>query len=212
MLKAFLSIFGLGGRHSAPKDFPRSRDVHYVPRLLLANLPEFKHFDEEWGEQNLSFTPCGDLHAAFETELLPFESYEYHPEHFVHSMPGLVEYFRVAFTNRRILTRHTRMHQLLYFKNQLVLVDAKINPMDPDGTVDEAPALVTPVGNLDWPHPKAPQVRSVQGFRDAQGRRLSLHNEVNLHLRYLANPGLFKELVQAATKAHNTKGVGAKPF
>ena len=84
--------------------------------------------------------------------------------------------------------------------------------MDTDGTVDEAPHLATPVGNLDWPHPKAPQVRSVQGFRDAQGRRLSLHNEVNLHLRYLANPGLFKELVQAATKAHHTKGHGAKPF
>jgi hypothetical protein len=212
MLKAILSILGLDGRHSAPKDFPRSRDVHYVPRLLLANLPEFKHFDEEWDEQSLSLTPSGDLHAAFETELLPFESYEYHPERFVHSMPGLVEGFRVAFTNRRILTRHARMHQLLYFKDQLVLVDAKINSMDPDGTVDEAPALVTPVGNLDWPHPKAPQVRAVQGFRDAQGRRLSLHNEVNLHLRLLANPGLFKELVQAATKAQHTKGNGAKPF
>jgi hypothetical protein len=212
MLKAILSILGLGGRHSAPKDFPRSRDVHYVPRLLLANLPEFKHFDEEWDEQSLSLTPSGDLHAAFETELLPFESYEYHPERFVHSMPGLVEDFRVAFTNRRILTRHARMHQLLYFKDQLVLVDAKINPMDTDGTVAEAPHLETPVGNLDWPHPKAPQVRAVQGFRDAQGRRLSLHNEVNLHLRLLANPGLFKELVQAATKAHHTKGHGAKPF
>ena len=125
MLKAFLSIFGTGGRHSAPKDFPRSRDVHYVPRLLLANLPEFKHFDEEWDEQSLSLTPSGDLHAAFETELPPFESYEYHPERFVHSMPGLVEDFRVAFTNRRILTRHARMHQLLYFKDQLVMVDAK---------------------------------------------------------------------------------------
>ena len=113
MLKAFLSIFGTGGRHSAPKDFPRSRDVHYVPRLLLANLPEFKHFDEEWDEQSLSLTPSGDLRAAFETELPPFESYEYHPERFVHSMPGLVEDFRVAFTNRRILTRHARMHQLL---------------------------------------------------------------------------------------------------
>jgi hypothetical protein len=180
--------------------------------LLLANLPEFRHFDEEWDEQSLSLTPSGDLHAAFETELLLFESYEYHPERFVHSMPGLVEGFRVAFTNRRILTRHTRMHQLLYFKDQLVLVDAKINSMDPDGTVDEAPALVTPVGNLDWPHPKAPQVRSVQGFRDAQGRRLSLHNEVNLHLRFLVNPALFKELVQAAAQSLTTKGIGAKPF
>jgi hypothetical protein len=212
MLKAFLSILGLGGRQSTPKDFPRSRDVHYVPRLLLANLPEFKHFDEEWDEQSLSLTPSGDLHAAFETELLPFESYEYHPERFVHSMPGLVDDFRVAFTNRRILTRHARMHQLLYFKDQLVMVDAKINPMDPDGTVDEAPKLLTPVGAMDWPHPNAPQVRSVQGFRDAQGRRLSLHNEVNLHLRYLASPGLFKELVQVATKTHQTKGSGAKPF
>jgi hypothetical protein len=104
------------------------------------------------------------------------------------------------------------LHQLLYFKDQLVLVDAKINPMDPDGTVDNAPALVTPVGNLDWPHPKAPQVRSVQGFRDAQGRRLSLHNEVNLHLRFLVNPALFKELVQAAAQSLTTKGIGAKPF
>ena len=212
MLKAFLSIFGLGGRHSAPKDYPRSRDVHYIPRLLLANLPEFRHFDEEWEEQNLSFTPCGDLHAAFETELLPFESYEYDPERFVHSMPGLVDDFRVAFSGRRILTKHSRLHQLLYFKDQLVLVDAKINPMDPDGSVDNAPALVTPVGNLDWPHPKAPQVRSVQGFRDAQGRRLSLHNEVNLHLRFLVNPALFKELVQAAAQSLTTKGIGTRPF
>ena len=212
MLKAFLSIFGLGGRHSAPKDYPRSRDVHYIPRLLLANLPEFRHFDEEWDEQNLSFTPCGDLHAGFETELLPFESYEYDPECFVHSMPGLVDDFRVAFSGRRILTKHARLHQLLYFRNSLVLVDAKINSMDPDGTVDEAPALVTPVGNLDWPHPKAPQVRSVQGFRDAQGRRLSLHNEVNLHLRFLVNPALFKELVRAAAQSLTTKGIGAKPF
>jgi hypothetical protein len=127
-------------------------------------------------------------------------------------MPGLVDDFRVAFSGRRILTKHSRLHQLLYFKDQLVLVDAKINPMDPDGTVDNAPALVTPVGNLDWPHPKAPQVRSVQGFRDAQGRRLSLHNEVNLHLRFLVNPALFKELVRAAAQSLTTKGIGAKPF
>jgi len=202
----------LRGNGAAPKDFPRSKDVHYIPRLLLANLPEFRHFDEEWEEQTLAFTPCGDLHAALETGFRPFETYEYDPERYVHSMPGLVEDFRVAFTNRRILTRHARMHQLLYFKGQLVLVDAKINSMDPDGTVDEAPALVTPVGNLDWPHPKAPQVRSVQGFRDAQGRRLSLHNEVNLHLRFLVNPALFKELVRAAAQSLTTKGIGAKPF
>jgi len=180
--------------------------------LLLANLPEFRHFDEEWEEQTLAFTPCGDLHAALETGIQPFKSYEYDPQRFVHSMPGPVDEMRVAFSGRRILTKHSRSHQLLYFKDQLVLVDAKINPMDTDGAVAEAPHLETPVGNLDWPHPKAPQVRAVQGFRDAQGRRLSLHNEVNLHLRYLANPGLFKELVRAAAQSLTTKGHGAKPF
>jgi hypothetical protein len=127
-------------------------------------------------------------------------------------MPGLIEDFRVAFSGRRILTKHARLHQLLYFRNSLVLVDAKINSMDPDGTVDEAPALVTPVGNLDWPHPKAPQVRSVQGFRDAQGRRLSLHNEVNLHLRFLVNPALFKELVRAAAQSLTTRESGPSLF
>jgi hypothetical protein len=180
--------------------------------LLLTNLQEFRHFDEVWEEQTLAFTPCGDLHAALETGFRPFETYEYDPERYVHSMPGLIEDFRVAFSGRRILTKHARLHQLLYFRNSLVLVDAKINSMDPDGTVHEAPALVTPVGNLDWPHPKAPQVRSVQGFRDALGRRLSLHNEVNLHLRFLVNPALFKELVQAAAQSLTTKGIGAKPF
>ena len=212
MLKAFLSIFGLGGRHSAPKDYPRSRDVHYIPRLLLANLQEFRHFDEEWDEQNLSFTPCGDLHAAFETELLPFESYEYDPERFVHSMPGLVDDFRVAFSGRRILTKHARLHQLLYFRNSLVMVDAKINSMALDGTIDGETHLATPVGSLSWPNPTGPSVPVVQGFRDALGRRLSLHNEVNLHLRFLVNPALFKELVQAAAQSLTTKGIGAKPF
>ena len=37
-------------------------------------------------------------------------------------------------------------------------------------------------------------------------------NEVNLHLRFLVNPALFKELVQAAAQSLTTKGIGAKPF
>lgn len=210
-MKSFWSWLGWGGRGSSPKDFPRSRDVHYIPRLLLANLPEFRHFDEEWEEQTRSFTPCGDLHLAFETEIAAFETYEYHPERLVHSMPGLVDGYRVAFTNRRLITRHARMHQLLYFKDRLVLIDAKINPLEPDGTVDETIHQATPVGNLLWPHPKAPEVPEVQGFRDAQGRRLSLHNEVNLHLRFLVNPALFQELVAVAAEAHS-KGSGVRPF
>jgi len=202
----------LRGNGAAPKDFPRSKDVHYIPRLLLANLPEFRHFDEEWEEQTLAFTPCGDLHAALETGIRPFETYEYDPERFVHSMPGLIEDFRVAFSGRRILTKHARLHQLLYFRNSLVMVDAKINSMALDGTIDGETHLATPVGSLSWPNPTGPSVPAVQGFRDALGRRLSLHNEVNLHLRFLVNPALFKELVQAAAQSLTTKGIGAKPF
>lgn len=210
-MKSFWSWLGRGGRGSAPKDFPRSRDVHYIPRLLLANLPEFRHFDEEWQEQSLSFTPCGDLHLAYESEIASFENYEYHTERFVHSMPGLVDEYRVAFTNRHLITRHARLHQLLYFRDRLVLIDAKINPLEPEGKVDETEHQATPVGNLPWPHPKAPNIPSIQGFRDAQGRRLSLHNEVNLHLRFLVNPALFQELVEAAAKTYKN-GSGFKPF
>jgi len=202
----------LRGTGATRKDFLRSKDVHYIPRLLLTNLQEFRHFDEVWEESSFSFSPCGDLHAAFETGIQPFESYEYDPQRFVHSMPGPVDEMRVAFSGRRILTKHARLHQLLYFKDQLVLVDAKINSMALDGTIDGETHLATPVGSLSWPNPTGPSVPVVQGFRDALGRRLSLHNEVNLHLRFLVNPALFKELVQAAAQSLTTKGIGAKPF
>lgn len=188
------------GRKSGNKDFPRSRDVHYIPRLLLTNTSVFQQFADEWSKQTESFIPCEDLLEAYQTEISPFENYEYHTKRFVHSMPGQVTHYRVAFTHTRLITKLARMHQLIYFRERLVLIDAKMNAQATDGTLENQPQLPTPYGNLRFPHPKAPEIPSFQGFRDSKGRWLALHHDVNLHLRFLVNPALFAEMVQTANQ------------
>lgn len=134
-----------------PKDFPRSKDSKFINKLILANHPDFGMLRDSLKVKVPEFNFCTSLRDAYSETLKPYETYTYDPQSLVHSIPGLIDGFRVAFTRHPLLVQSAKYHQLLYYKNELWMVDARIrhsvqNPMG------QTRYFATLVGDLTPPH------------------------------------------------------------
>jgi len=187
---------------NSDNDFPRSRDSHYILQAILPNIRDFDLFYERICEDSLEFTPSADLKIAYSYQIDRYVNYFYDNKRFVHAMPGIIENYRIAFTNEPLLLPDARLHQLLYFQDQLMLIDARI-PYRP-GNQPDTLALETKVGPLKLPtveESKRPFL--AKGFRDHAGRMLWYESEVNQHLRFLVNPKALQDLLEQAHRQIN---------
>lgn len=133
------------------KDFPRSKDSKFINKLILANRPDFGILRDSLKVKVPEFNFCTSLRNAYSETLQPYETYTYDPQRLIHSIPGLIDGFRVAFTRHPLLVQSAKYHQLLYYRNELWMVDARIrhsvqNPMG------QRRYFATLVGDLTPPH------------------------------------------------------------
>ena len=136
-----------------PKDFPRSKDSKFINKLILANRPDFGLMRDSLALKTPAFSPCTSLLDAYAETLKHYETYTYDPQRLVHSIPGLIDGFRVAFTRHPLLVQSAKYHQLLYFKNELWMVDARIRH-SVQNHMGQTRYFATLVGDLTPPPPR----------------------------------------------------------
>ena len=183
-------------------DFPRSRDAHYFLQAILPNIRDFDLFQERIHEESLNFTPSSDLGFAYRDQINRFENYAFDETRFVHSMPGIMEGYRIAFTKEELLLPDARLHQLLYYQDKLILIDARL-PYRP-GLHPDSPPLETKVGPIHLPSgDDALKPFLTIGYRDHAGRMVWYESEVNQHIRFLVDPQGLKDLIDEAHRQFN---------
>jgi len=202
VLLAFRDFLRKLFRPVSANDFPRSRDAHYFLQAILPNFRDFDLFYERIREESLHFTPCSDLSFAYRDRIDRFAKYAFDESRFVHAMPGIMEGYRIAFTKEGLLLPDARLHQLLYYQDQLILINARL-PYRP-GFDPDTPPLETMVGPIHLPIGMDAQKPFLTiGYRDHAGRMLWYESEVNQHLRFLVDPQGLKNLIDEAHRQFN---------
>ncbi|MBM3923929.1 MAG: hypothetical protein FJ338_03560 [Sphingomonadales bacterium] len=131
-----------------------------------------------------------DLDSRFTETVAPFLEFDPANPAFSKTLTGIRPDIVHAFTHHDLLTTHAKRHQLLYYRGQLVVINAKVSrlPMDTD---KERVVINTLAG------PIRPFLKDNQGYFCIEtSSALHCFEDVNLHLRYLLNLQAYQTMLK----------------
>jgi hypothetical protein len=131
-----------------------------------------------------------DLENRYRETLSPFLPLNLTNAAFSKTMPGIQPDIVHAFTHSNLLTTHAKRHQLIYYRGQLVVINAKLSRLPIDTDKDRV-VINTLAG------PIRPFVTGNQGYcAKENGSALHCFEDVNLHLRYLIQPQAYQTMLE----------------
>ena len=153
---------------------------HHEIRQYGLKIPSLCH--------NLQELP--DLESRFAETVAPFLEYDPANPAFTKTLTGIRPDIIHAFTHHDLLTTHAKRHQLIYYRGQLLVINAKVSriPMDTDKDRVVINTLAGPI---------RPFIKDNQGYCCSEtGLALHCFENVNLHLRYLINPQAYRAMLE----------------
>ncbi|MFM7289314.1 MAG: hypothetical protein ACKO18_08045 [Bacteroidota bacterium] len=137
-----------------------------------------------------SLQELSDLDSRFKETVAPFLEFDPANPAFSKTLSGIRPDIVHAFTHSDLLTTHAKRHQLLYYRGQLVVINAKISrlPLDTDKDRVVINTLAGPI---------RPYLKNSQGYCCLETcTALHCFEDVNLHLRYLLNPQAYQAMLE----------------
>jgi hypothetical protein len=130
-----------------------------------------------------------DLENRFREVLSSFLTLDIANSALNRTMPGIRPDIVHAFTHQDLLSLHAKRHQLIYYKGQLVVINAKLSrlPLDTDKDRVVINTLAGPI---------RPFLDGHQGYCHSETcAALHCFEDVNLHLRYLINAEAYQAML-----------------
>lgn len=164
--------------------------TRHLSKSVLYHHHEIRQYGLKIPSLCHSLQELPDLENRFKETVAPFLEFDPANPAFSKTLSGIRPDIVHAFTHRDLLTTHAKRHQLLYFRGQLVVINAKISrlPMDTD---KERVVINTLAG------PIRPYIKDNQGYCCLETcSALHCFENVNLHLRYLLNPHAYQAMLE----------------
>ena len=124
----------LNNRPSRSRKYVGHDHAKDVSKSVLYHHHEIRQYGLKIPSLCHSLQELPDLESRFKETVAPFLEFDPANPAFSKTLSGIRPDIVHAFTHRDLLTTHAKRHQLLYYRGQLVAINAKIArlPMDTD--------------------------------------------------------------------------------
>lgn len=165
-------------------------DTRHLSKSVLYHYHEIRQYGLKIPSLRHNLQDLPDLEKRFNETLASFLELDIANPAFSKTIPGIRPDIVHAFTRQDLLTTYAKRHQLIYFRDRLLVINAKLSrlPMDTDKDRLVINTLAGPI---------RPFIPGKQGYCiQDNGSILHCFEDVNLHLRYLINPEAYQTMLQ----------------
>ncbi len=180
----------LNNRSSRSRKRVGSDNTSDLSKSVLYHHHEIRQYGLKIPNLYNSLQELPDLENRFKEILSSFYELDITNSAFKRTFLGIRPDIVHAFTHNDLLTTHAKRHQLIYYRGQLVIINAKLSRMPID--TDRSRVVINTLAG-----PIRPFTKDKQGYC-CRATLSAMHcfEDVNLHLRYLINPQVYQAMLK----------------